>query len=75
MSLVTFYHMPDVCKQRTAIHVPRKGRAPSSLRLLGLRAKPVLSVAELGLGFVVSLVKVGAPLISNVLRVGSRLSQ
>lgn len=72
--MIAFYQMPDVYKQRTAIHIPRKGHAPS-VRLLGFRAESVSSVAEQGMGFVVSLVKVSASLVSNILRVGPRLSQ
>ena len=43
-----------------AARTPRKRHAPSSVRLLGLRAESVSSAVELGPGFVVTLVKVGS---------------
>lgn len=63
--LITAYYMP--CVKWMATCTPRKCRAPSSVRLLGLRDESVSSAVQLGLGFVVTLVP-------NVLGVGSRLS-
>lgn len=56
--LTTAYYMPRV--KWTATCTPRKRRAPSSVRLLGLRDESVSSAVQLGLGFVVTLVKVGS---------------